>query len=57
MFAPEVTAGMNIRASELISFNVSGFSTSSFVVFSNLNSASVGILYGIKLGVMFRLTK
>ena len=57
MVAPEVTAGMNIRASDIISFNVSGFSSSQLPVFSNTTDPAVGLLYGLKLGMMFHLAK
>ena len=57
MFAPEITAGMNIRANDLVSFNVSAFSSSQMPVFSNIDEISTGVLYGLKLGMMFRLTK
>ena len=57
MFAPELTAGMSIKASDKISFSVSGFSSSQLPVFSNIDNISTGILYGLKMGMMVRLTK
>ena len=57
MVAPEITAGINIRATDLISFNVSAFSSSQMPVFSNTPDPSFGVLYGVKLGMMFHLSK
>ena len=57
MFAPEFAAGVNLRASDVVSFNISGFSSTTMPVFNNLDAISVGVLYGVKMGVMFRLSK
>ena len=56
MFATELVAGMNLKASDKLNFQIAAFSNTSYSVFSNVNG-SIGTLYGLKLGMTFRLSK
>jgi hypothetical protein len=54
MFASEFAAGINLKASDKINFNILAFSNTGFHVFSNIDQ-SFGIFSGLKLGFMYHL--
>jgi hypothetical protein len=54
MFASELAAGINLKASDNINFNILAFSHTAFPVFSNIDK-SYGMLSGLKLGFMYHL--
>jgi hypothetical protein len=56
MFASEMVAGINLKASDKLNFQIAGFSNTVLPVFSNIDS-SVGLLYGLKLGMTYKLSK
>ena len=56
MFASEMVVGINLKANDKLNFQIAGFSNTVLPVFSNLDE-SVGVLYGLKLGMTFKLSK
>lgn len=56
MFATELAAGMNLKASDKLNFQMAVFTNTSLPVFSNANG-SIGKLYGLKLGITYKINK